>query len=85
MAKQINIYNNKSFSELEWSPGELIMFENLGIGDDSRPPFLVIPRKIVKGFENNDNCIKFAYGFHNYGSKENEYWTLYPKGSVSNK
>ncbi len=78
MAKEINIYKNKSYSELDWTPGELIAFDNTDLEYPS-PLILAIPKKIVKGFEDSSKGMNLLY---HPQDGEDEKWTLYYQGNM---
>src|SRR3989339_645906 len=78
MVKQINRYKDASLSNLDWTPGELIAFDNTDI-EWSSPLILAIPKKIVKGYQDSPLGMKLLYCPLN-GKREG--WTLYPEGDI---
>lgn len=78
MFKKINIYNNPSFSELNYVPGEIIALDNSDFEFPS-PLILTIPREIVKGYENSPHGMRLLYLPKN---RTREEWTVYPNGNV---
>lgn len=78
MTKQINRNRNKSFSELNWSPGELLAFDDTD-SDLPSPLLLTIPKKIVTGYKDSPQGIKLLYCPVN---GEREELTLYSEGDM---
>ncbi len=81
MQKQISIYKDRSLSELDWKPGELIAFDSTDL-EFPQPFLLAIPDKLVRSSEEDfsdfDNGIKLLYCADD--SREN--WTLYFRGNT---
>jgi len=78
MTKQINMDTNASFSELDWTSGELVAFDNTDFEWPS-PLLLTLPKKIVRGYENSPQGMKLLYCPQN---GEREELTLYSEGNM---
>jgi len=71
MPKQISVYDNASFSELEWTPGELVAFDNTELEAPSSL-LLTIPKKIIRGHYNSPKGFRLIYSSQD---GEREEWT----------
>ena len=82
MAKQINVHDNRSLSELDLVAKEVVAFDN---SDREWPsPFLLaIPEKLVRGF--NRDTLRGLRGLSLVFAPEHgkrEEWTLYIRGAA---
>lgn len=77
MATRISVYDNASFSELEWKRGKLFAVDNTD--PESPQPFLLgIPERIERGFQPGGIGLLFDPS----QSHARETWTLFPRGNV---
>ena len=81
MAKSINEFENKSFSELDIIPGQVMALDNNDF-EYPHPFLLAVPEKVVKGFEDAPNGLKVLYWGRPWAESEREEWTVHTKGKV---
>lgn len=72
--KEINVYKNKSFSELEWNLGDLIALDNTD-KEHPWPLLLGYPKQILKGHDKSLQGIKLLYPSQD---GDLEKWTFVP-------
>jgi len=80
MAKSINCFENKSLSDLDIVPGQVVAFDNIDY-ECPHPFILAIPEKLVRGFEDHPRGIRLIY-WHGCDSKDREEWTLHTRGRM---
>lgn len=80
MTNSIKDSKNKSLSELDIVPGQIVAFDNNDY-DCPHPFILAIPEKLVKGFENHSRGIRLVYWNIRKGEPREE-WTLHTQGKI---